>query len=173
MIAAALKSLAGWKGYAAAALVGALVAGPAAWTVQGWRFGAKISGMERDQAQQIADAQALARATERARWAAREGVIHDAKTQAAAAAADAAAATSDLERVRAEVKRLRAAARNSAAAGRGAGVESADPIGLLADMYERGAQNAIERSQYADALRVAGLACEKIYSSLIAKDSDK
>jgi hypothetical protein len=59
-IAAAIRALAGWKGYAAAALVGALVgalvAGPAAWTVQGWRYGAEIAGMERDKAQ--ADAQA-------------------------------------------------------------------------------------------------------------------
>ncbi|WP_322997969.1 hypothetical protein [Castellaniella sp.] len=62
MIAAALKALAGWRGYAAAALAGALVAGPAAWTVQGWRHDAKISGMERDKAQVDARAsrQALA-----------------------------------------------------------------------------------------------------------------
>ncbi|WP_368639448.1 hypothetical protein ABRZ04_10435 [Castellaniella ginsengisoli] len=56
MIAAALKALAGWKGYAAAALAGALVAGGAAWTVQGWRYGAQIAGMERDQARDDAQA---------------------------------------------------------------------------------------------------------------------
>lgn len=166
MIAAAVRALAGWKGYAAAAVVAGVLAGGAAWTVQGWRYGAEIAGMERDQAQQIADAQALARATEQRRWTVREGVINDAKEQAAAAAADAAAATSDLGRVRAEVKRLRAAARNSAAAGRGPGIESADPIGLLADMYERGAADAVARSGYADALRVAGMTCEWLYDSL-------
>ncbi len=55
MITAALKALAGWKGYAAAALAGILIAGPAVWTVQDWRYDAKIAGMERDQA--VADAQ--------------------------------------------------------------------------------------------------------------------
>ncbi len=154
--------LTGWRGYA---LVAAL-AFAAAWTVQGWRYDAEIAGMERDQAQQIADAQALARATEQARWAAREGVINDAKKQAALAAADAAAATADLERMRAEVKRLRGAGGDPAAAGRGPGIESADPIGLLADMYERGAQDAVARSGYADALRRAGLMCERLYDAL-------
>lgn len=169
MIAVVVRALAGWRGYAAAAAVAGVLAGGAAWTVQGWRYDAKINSMERDQAQQIADAQALARATEQRRWAAREGVINDAKEQAARAAADTAAAAADLERVRAEVKRLRAAARNSAAAGRGPGVESADPIGLLADMYERGAQDAVERSGYADALRRAGLMCERLYDSLLTE----
>ncbi|MBV2181081.1 MAG: DUF2514 domain-containing protein [Castellaniella sp.] len=166
MIAAALKALAGWRGYAAAAVAAGMLAAGAAWTVQGWRYDAKISGMERDQAQQIADAQALARATEQARWSKREEIINDAKTQAAAAAADAAAATADLERVRAEVKRLRGGPRDPAASGRGPGIESADPIGLLADMYERGAADAVARSGYADALKRAGLMCERLYDSL-------
>lgn len=166
MIAAALKALAGWRGYAAAAVAAGMLAAGAAWTVQGWRYDAMISGMERDQAQQIADAQALARATEQARWSKREEIINDAKTQAAAAAADAAAATADLERVRAEVKRLRGGPRDPAASGRGPGIESADPIGLLADMYERGAADAVARSGYADALKRAGLMCERLYDSL-------
>jgi hypothetical protein len=166
MIAAAVRALAGWKGYAAAAAVAGVLAGGAAWTVQGWRYDAEIAGMERDQAQQAADAQALARATEQRRWTVREGVINDAKEQAAVAAADAAAATSDLERVRRQVARLRAAARDSAAAGRGPGIESADPIGMLADMYDRGAADAVARSRYADALRRAGLTCERLYDSV-------
>ncbi|MBV2182349.1 MAG: hypothetical protein KUL86_14110 [Castellaniella sp.] len=56
MIAAALKALAGWRGYAAAAVAAGMLAAGAAWTVQGWRYGAQIAGMERDQAR--ADAQA-------------------------------------------------------------------------------------------------------------------
>lgn len=166
MIAALVKALAGWKGYAAAAAVAGVLAGGAAWMVQGWRYGAEIAGMERDQAQQIADAQALARATEQARWAAREGVINDAKNEATRQAAVAAAAAVDLERVRRQVARLRAATGDPAAAGRGPGIESADPIGLLADMYERGAADAVARSGYADALRRAGLMCERLYDSL-------
>lgn len=56
MIAAVVRALAGWKGYAAAAAVAGVVAGGAAWTVQGWRYGAEIAGIQRDQAR--ADAQA-------------------------------------------------------------------------------------------------------------------
>jgi len=166
MIAAAIRALAGWKGYVAAALAGALVAGPAAWTVQGWRYDAKINSMERDQAQQIADAQALARATEQRRWTAREGIVNDAKNEAAQQAAVAAAATADLGRVRKELADFKRRARDTAAARRGPGIESADPIGLLADMYDRGAEDALARSGYADALRRAGLTCERLYDSL-------
>lgn len=166
MIAAALKALAGWKGYAAAAAVGGVLLGTAGVTVTRWYYRAEIAGMERDQAQQITDAQALARATEQRRWTAREGVINDAKNEAAQQAAVAAAAAADLERVRRQVARLRAGGSDSAAAGRGPGIESADPIGMLADMYERGAADAVARSGYADALRRAGLMCERLYDSL-------
>lgn len=51
-----LTKLAGWKGYVVAALAGAVVAGGMAWTAQGWRYGAQIADIERDQAQGRADA---------------------------------------------------------------------------------------------------------------------
>lgn len=54
-------ALIGWKGYAAAALVGALVAGGAAWTVQGWRKDVRIAEQQRDQAMWVAGAQRQAR----------------------------------------------------------------------------------------------------------------
>src|SRR5690606_27057290 len=165
MIAAALKALAGWKGYAAAALVGALVAGPAAWTVQGWRYGAEIAGIQRDQAQQIADAQALARATEQARWTKREGVINDAKEQAAVAAADADRARAASERLRQQVARLRAGARDSAAAGGGQGQSGADTLDLLVGLLSGMDEAGRDVSGYADRLRIAGLAGEKGYDS--------
>jgi hypothetical protein len=41
-----IKALIGWKGYVAAAAL----AGVAAWVVQGWRYDAKITRIERDQA---------------------------------------------------------------------------------------------------------------------------
>jgi hypothetical protein len=41
-----IKALIGWKGYVAAAAL----AGFAAWVVQGWRYDAKITRIERDQA---------------------------------------------------------------------------------------------------------------------------
>ncbi|WP_129240182.1 lysis system i-spanin subunit Rz [Achromobacter veterisilvae] len=54
-------ALMGWKGYAAATLVGALVAGGTAWTAQGWRKDLRIAEQQRDQAQRVADAQRQAR----------------------------------------------------------------------------------------------------------------
>lgn len=166
MITAALKALAGWRGYVAAALVGALVAGPAAWTAQGWRYDAKVAGMERDQAQQIADAQALARATEQARWSKREEIINDAKTQAAAAAADADRARAASERLRQQVARLRVAGRDSAAAGGGQGQSGADTLDLLVRLLSGMDAAGRDISGYADQLRIAGLACERAYDSL-------
>ncbi|GAA0238117.1 DUF2514 family protein [Castellaniella daejeonensis] len=166
MIAAALKALSGWKGYAAAALAGALIAGPAVWTAQGWHYDAKISGMERDQAQQIADAQALARATEQRRWAVREEIINDAKTQTAAALADADRARAASERLRQQVARLSAAARNPASAGESQGQSGADTLDLLVRLLSGLDEAGRDVSGFADQLRIAGLACERGYDSL-------
>lgn len=166
MIAAALKALAGWKGYAAAVLVGALLAGPAAWKVQGWRYDAEIAGMERDQAQQIADAQALARATEQRRWTVREGVINDAKEQAAAAAADADRARAASERLRQQIARLLATPGGATAAGGGQGQSGADTLDLLVRLLSGMDAAGRDISGYADQLRIVGLACEKGYDSL-------
>lgn len=53
-----VASLAGWKGYAAALVVGAIVAGAAAWTAQGWRKDVHIAELQRDQQQTRADTNA-------------------------------------------------------------------------------------------------------------------
>lgn len=58
MIAAVINALAGWKGYAASALVGALMAGATAWTAQGWRYGAQIAETKAAQETARADANA-------------------------------------------------------------------------------------------------------------------
>ncbi len=53
--------LAGWRGYAAAAVAGAVLVGCAAWTAQEWRYGAKVARMEADESGRVADAQRHAR----------------------------------------------------------------------------------------------------------------
>ena len=65
MIAAGelLGALAGWRGYAAAAFAGAAVA----WIAQGWRYGAEIAELQRQQAEDDAQAQATVAAVEAAR----------------------------------------------------------------------------------------------------------
>ncbi|WAI83185.1 MULTISPECIES: lysis system i-spanin subunit Rz [Achromobacter] len=54
-------ALIGWKGYAAALVVGAIVAGGAAWKAQSWRYGAEISAMKSDQSALVAESQRQAR----------------------------------------------------------------------------------------------------------------
>lgn len=154
--------LTGWRGYA----MTAALAFAAAWAVQGWRWDADVAGMERDQAQQIADAQALARATEQARWATREGVINDAKTKTAAALADADSARAASDRLRQQLAVLQRRARDSAAAGGSQGQSGADTLDLLVGLLSGMDAAGRDISGYADQLRIAGLACEKGYDSL-------
>lgn len=61
MITALVKSLGGWKGYAATALASALVAGGGVWKVQSWRSAAEIAEMRADQSSRVADSQRQAR----------------------------------------------------------------------------------------------------------------
>lgn len=56
-----VATLAGWKGYAAALAVGAIVAGGAAWKAQSWRYGAEIAAMQADRSALVAEAQRHAR----------------------------------------------------------------------------------------------------------------
>ncbi|MNX70685.1 Bacteriophage lysis protein [compost metagenome] len=53
--------LAGWKGYAAAVVLGAVMAGGPAWMAQGWRYGAQIATMRADEAGRVAESQRQAR----------------------------------------------------------------------------------------------------------------
>jgi len=165
----------GWRGYAAAALAGALVAGAAAWTVQGWRGEAQLAraeaeyARERDQqAQATVAAVEAARNEERRRTAVMESARDDAQKQAAAAAADAAGARAERDRLRARTNALAqaAAARDPALAdGSATGTAPAD---LLAYMLERAIDRAEALAGVADRARIAGLTCERIYDEVRA-----
>lgn len=176
MMAAGVRlasALAGWRGYAAAALAGALVAGAAAWTAQGWRADAKLARVEAAQARQRDEqAQAAlaaveaARTEERRRLAAMENARDDAQKQAAAAAADAAGARTERDRLRARADALaRAAVRRDPTSASG-GQTGGDAVDLLAYMLGRASDRAAELAEVADRARVAGLTCERIYDSL-------
>lgn len=68
-LARAASALVGWKGYAAAAGVALAVGAGAAWTAQGWRYGAEISRMRADESDRVAGAQRQAREILQRRYA--------------------------------------------------------------------------------------------------------
>lgn len=66
----AAGALAGWKGYAAAALAGGLALGAAAWTTQGWRYGEQLASQRAARADEVAEGQRQAREILAQRYAA-------------------------------------------------------------------------------------------------------
>ncbi|WP_431068219.1 DUF2514 family protein [Ralstonia holmesii] len=141
---------------------------------QGYTAGAaavqKTLDAAKDAAEQkrLADVQA-ARAEEQRRTNAQAEIANEATKQAAAAAADAVAAGAAADSLRTRVARLVAAARTSghpAFAGAGAGQPGGDPLDVLVDVLSRTDGAAGQLGDYADRLRVAGLACERSYDAL-------
>lgn len=176
MIAAGEKLLGvltGWRGYVAAAFAGAAVT----WIAQGWRYGAEIAELQRQQAEEN-DAQAqatvaaveAARTEERRRTAAVEKARDDAQTLAAAAAADATGARDERDRMRARANTLAraAVARDPVLAeGSPAGAAAFD---LLAYMLGGAVDRAEALAGVADRARIAGLTCERAYDAMGDED---
>ncbi|WP_231690210.1 DUF2514 family protein [Achromobacter sp. 2789STDY5608615] len=165
--------LLGWRGYAAAVVVGAIAAGGAAWTVQAWRYTAQLAEMRADHAEKQA-AQATTtvaaleavRNEERRRMAALEIARDDAQKQAAAAAADAAGARDERDRLRARANTLaRAAVARDPTLADGS-PSGAAAVDLLAYMLGRVSERAAELAGIADRARITGLTCERAYDSL-------
>jgi hypothetical protein len=164
--------LVGWRGYAAAAVAGAVLTGGAAWTAQGWRGDAKLADAEaahnrerEGQAQATMAAIEAARTEGRRRAAALEKARDDATKQAAAAAADADRLRAERDGLHAYANALARAAvtRDPAAAdGSPSGASGAD---LLAYMLGRVSARATELAEIADRSRIAGLTCERAYDS--------
>jgi hypothetical protein len=107
------------------------------------------------------------RTEEQRRTAAVTKEASSAQTQTAAldASLPAARAASDGVRNAATgaASRARASACPAAASTRQPGD---DPLGLLVDVLGRADQRAGELAEYADRLRIAGIACERSYDSL-------
>lgn len=168
-------ALVGWKGYAVALVVGAIVAGGAAWKAQGWRYDAQLSELRRENAEERADhARATVAAVNAAleegkrRIAAVEKSRDDATKQAAVAAADAAGARAERDGLRARAYTLAraAVARDPAAADRSP--TGAAAVDLLAHMLGRVSDRAEELASIADRARIAGLTCEGAYEGVRA-----
>ncbi|WP_253826984.1 DUF2514 family protein [Achromobacter ruhlandii] len=169
----AAGALAGWKGYAVAALAGAVIAGGAAWVVQGWRGEAELAAevaaraLERDaQAQATITAVEAARTEERRRTAAVEKARDDAQKQAAVAAADAAGARTERDGMRARANALARAAANRDTSLANGSPSGAAAVDLLAYMLGRAVDRAEALAGVADRARIAGLTCERAYGAL-------
>jgi len=163
-----IRFLTGWKGYAAAALLAFGVG----WVINGWRQEAQLARLEaahavllKQQAQAVVASVQAARNEEKRRTAAVEKERDIAIEQNEALAADVAAGRTVSERLRSQLAALRASAGSGdpTAAERGQGQPSSDPIGMLIDMYAGLDEAGREVAEYADRLRIAGLACEKSY----------
>lgn len=164
------RVLAGWKGHALALAAGVVLAGSAAWAVQGWRWDAKLAraeatyAAERDaQAQAAMTAVEAAREEGRRRTAAVEKARDEAQGMAAAAAADAVGARAERDRLHIHANALAraAVARDpDAADGSPAGAGAVD---LLAYMLSRVSRRAEALAGVADRARIAGLSCERAY----------
>ncbi|MFT0733830.1 DUF2514 family protein [Ralstonia wenshanensis] len=97
-------------------------------------------------------------------------IADEATQQAAVARADARAAGAAADRLRERVSQLVAASHatgDSAAAGASAGQPGGDPLDVLVDVLRRTDGAAGQLGDYADQLKVAGLACERAYDALI------
>lgn len=170
------RALTGWAGYAAVALVGAVLA----WTAQGWRADARLAKVEKDWGDEravssrlLAQAQDEARTESERRYQAMNEVRDEAdQNLARVVVAERAAAD---ERVRDAVadyaRRHRAPARHPGATQ--SGPTSADPIGLLAELLGEADGMAEVYAAEADRARVAGLACERAYDEMRAPGSQR
>lgn len=166
-----------WRVIGAGVLAAALFA--AGWAANGWRKDAEIAGIEADRARERRD-QALAqvkavddaRIEEQRRTAAQTEIANVAKKDADVARADARTADAAADRLRQRVDQLLVAARAGkdpvAASG---GAAAGDPLGMLADVLERADRRAGILAEYADAARIAGLACERSYEALTPKEA--
>lgn len=118
-----------------------------------------------------AAAERAVRAEETQRAQALEKIANDTQKQIDAARADAATAARAADSLRQQLARYVATARaSSAGASTATASETAsDPVGVLADMYSSSDQRAGEISTYADAARIAGLACERAYQEVAGR----
>lgn len=150
----------------------------ASWTAQEWRHDAKHARLVAEhsrlletQANAVVESVQAARNEEQRRMAAVEKERDLVIEQNEILAADVAAGRTVSDRLRQQLDALRAryASCHSAAAERGPGQPGADPIGLLIDMYAGLDQTGREVAEYADRLKIAGLACERSYDTVRGK----
>lgn len=159
--------------FVAAVLVILALAGGAVLTYRHERDTARaqISQERLNEAYAQVKAVDAARLEEQRRTAAQTEIANVAKQDADTARADARAAGDAADRLRQRVDQLLAAARTAKDPGpvvSGQGKPSADPLDVLVDVLNRSDRATGILADYADQLKVAGLACERSYDALTA-----
>ncbi|WP_431276292.1 DUF2514 family protein [Variovorax ureilyticus] len=130
-----------------------------------WKTNAAETRLLADRAQRTEEQRKQEVATKEAEDAAQK------LTQARADAAIANAAAGKLrDQLAAYITSVHRAGQDPAPAAGSAGVASADPLDLLADLYSRSDEAAGAIAQYADELRIRGLAAERIADGLQPPD---
>ena len=138
-----------------------------AWRSGGASARENLSNFQRDQAETRLLADRAQRTEEQRRVAAAAKEAQDAQTRIASLEGDLrrAAGAADGLRAAATGAALRARAQ-SCASKPSPGQHGADALDLLVDVLGRADRRAGEVAEYADRLRIAGLACERTYDAL-------
>ena len=124
-------------------------------------YKAAISKMETAQAEREAEIATAVLETQQNQITQMETALNVAQKQTIQARADADAATAATRRLRQSLADYRARHANTAASS-GQGEPGSDPIGVLAELLEGLADRGAEISRYADEVKIAGAACEKL-----------
>ncbi|QOI07690.1 DUF2514 domain-containing protein [Pseudomonas savastanoi] len=141
-------------------------------TVTDLAWQAKWAEQSKVQSEAVATTTTEYRTEEQRRQKAANQVANDARQEQTAAITDAAVADAAGDRLRVEAGKLAAASScapvDTGAAQRGKAANRAAMV--LSELLSRSDARAGELAKYADAARIAGLACERSYNSLITPE---
>lgn len=124
-------------------------------------YKAAISKMETAQAEREAEIATAVLEAQQNQITQMETALNVAQKQTIQARADADAAAAATRKLRQSLADYRARHANTAASS-GQGEPGSDPIGVLAELLEGLADRGAEISRYADEVKIAGAACEKL-----------
>lgn len=144
-----------------ALLVALVCGGGLGFAAAATTYKAAISKMETAQAEREAEIATAVLETQQNQITQMETALNAAQKQTIQARADADAATAATRRLRQSLADYRARHANTAASS-GQGEPGSDPIGVLAELLEGLADRGAEISRYADEVKIAGAACEKL-----------
>ena len=138
------------------------------WSWQGSRWESRYIALGAEYAEARAAAERQARSEEARRAAAVEGIRRDAKNQIEQAQADATAAAATADSLRQQLAERTRRVTQGVGACPGGSPTTATLI-LYSELLDRADARAGELAAEADRRRVAGLACERQYDSLLVR----